>query len=197
MAYINLLPWREAQHQQQKKQYFILLAALFTGGVLIMWSGGFILEQILAKQYIRNAYLDAEIGILDTQIDHIKRLNTQRSALEQKIHLVEQLQISRHVIPKILDHLAQLLPVGLTFSSMHRTDNMIEIEGHSVSNNHLSIFMHNLNQSDIFLNEELISIKADMSSSHSHSKFHLSVRIAPVISPKAFDNHKASITGEQ
>lgn len=197
MAHINLLPWREAQRQRQKKQYSMLLAAFAATGMLIMWCGGYILDQMLSQQHTRNAYLQAEIAIVDTQIELIKVLKTDKAALEQKMRLVEQLQVSRHATPTVFDHLAQLVPAGMTFSSMHRTDNVIEIEGHSDSNNRLATFMRNLNQSAVFLNEELASIKANIGSTQSHSQFRLTVMIAPEVAPPLIEDDDTLVAGGQ
>jgi len=192
MAHINLLPWREARRQSQKKHYIRLLTVIAISGILCTWLSSLALEQLLLQQHSRNQFLQTQIAVLDAKIAQIKILKTDKQALEQKMRLVEQLQISRHATPTIFDHLAQLVPAGMTFISMSRTGNIIEIEGHSDSNNRLATFMRQLQQSPVFLDEELASIKADVSSAKANSQFRLTVMIAPEVAPMALQNETDS-----
>lgn len=179
MAYINLLPWREVQRQRQKKHYIVLLLVAASSGILSMWSGGHILEEMLTQQDNRNTYLQSKIADVDTQIKQIRVLKTKQTTLQQKIRLVDQLQVSRHVTPTIFDHMARLVPMGINFSSMNRTKDVLKIEGYSDSNNHLARFMRELTQSDVFSHEELASIKANSSGAQVRNQFSLKVRIVP------------------
>ena len=196
MAYINLLPWREVQRQRQKKRYLVLLLVAASSGILSMWIGGHILEEMLTRQHNRNTYLQSKIADVDTQIEQIKVLKTKQTTLQQKIRLVDQLQGSRHVTPTIFDHMARLVPMGIIFSSMNRTKNVLKIEGYSDSNNHLVKFMHKLTQSDVFSHEELASIKANSSGSQAPNQFSLNVRIVPNSLPPILHNNDAITVGE-
>jgi type IV pilus assembly protein PilN len=183
MAHINLLPWREGQRQEQKKQYLTILVAIALMILAIVWSGGAIIDSLIANQTQRNQYIEQQITVLDAQIAKIKGIKEDKKAIEQRMALIEQLQTSRNVVPHILDELAILVPPGLSFRTMSRKGNLIEIVGVSESNNRLSDFMRRLQESEVFLRGDLSSIKADTSATDAVSEFKITFNISPTIAP--------------
>lgn len=183
MAHINLLPWREKQRQYQKQQYLGGLFAVAAIVGLIFWFVAGAIDQRIANQNSRNAYLQGEIAKLDMQIAEIQKIKESKNAIEQRMALIEQLQISRNVSPIIFDELARIVPPGVSFRSMQRRGNRIEIEGISDSNNRLSDFMRRLESSKVFGPGELSSIVADPDANKAISEYTLTFRIAPDLSP--------------
>lgn len=183
MAHINLLPWREQQRQQQKNQYLATLGlvALVVGG--IFWGVGQAIDQQIQHQNQRNQYLTQEIGLLDAQISQIQKIKESKNAIEQRMALIGQLQVSRNVAPRLFDELARVVPPGVSFRSMQRTGNRIIIDGISESNNRLSDFMRRIEQSDVFTGGELSSIVADTSAADAVSGFTLTFDISQSVAP--------------
>jgi type IV pilus assembly protein PilN len=183
MAHVNLLPWREQQRQHQKQQYLMGLVAVAAIVGLIFWFIGQAIDQQINHQNSRNQFLEREIGLLDAQIADIKNIKESKNAIEQRMALIEQLQASRNVAAIIFDELAKIVPVGVTFQSMKRISNKLEIEGISDSNNRLSDFMRSLDNSDVFVGAELSSIKADTNASRAISTFTLTFMVSPSVAP--------------
>lgn len=183
MAHVNLLPWREQQRQHQKQQYLMGLVAVAAIVGLIFWFIGQAIDQQINHQNSRNQFLEREIGLLDAQIADIKNIKESKNAIEQRMALIEQLQASRNVAAIIFDELAKIVPVGVTFQSMKRIGNKLEIEGISDSNNRLSDFMRSLDNSDVFVGAELSSIKADTNVSRAISTFTLTFMVSPSVAP--------------
>jgi type IV pilus assembly protein PilN len=183
MAHVNLLPWREKQRQHQKQQYLAALLAVAAIVGLLFWFIGQAIDQQISNQNSRNQYLEKEIAILDAQIAEIKKVKDSKNAIEQRMALIEQLQVSRNVAPIVFDELAKLVPAGVAFESMRRTDNRIEIEGISDSNNRLSDFMRALDNSKIFVAAELSTIKSDSDAARAISNFTLTFSISPNVAP--------------
>ncbi|AMJ85479.1 PilN domain-containing protein [Alteromonas stellipolaris] len=183
MAHVNLLPWREQQRQHQKQQYLMALVAVAAIMGLIFWFIGQAIDQQINHQNSRNQFLEREIGLLDTQIADIKNIKESKNAIEQRMALIEQLQASRNVAAIIFDELAKIVPVGVTFQSMKRIGNKLQIEGISDSNNRLSDFMRSLDNSDVFVGAELSSIKADTNASRAISTFTLTFMVSDSVSP--------------
>ncbi|WP_100642695.1 PilN domain-containing protein [Alteromonas facilis] len=184
MAHINLLPWREKQRQAQKQQYLgvLFVTAVFVG--LVFWFVGAFIDQQISQQNARNDYLSAEIRTLDAQIQKIKTIKDAKLAIEQRMALIEQLQTSRNIAPRVFDELARIVPPGVAFRTMTRTGNRIDIDGISDSNNRLSDFMRRLETSDVFTNGVLSSIVADTTSSEAVSEFKLTFSISPRVAPQ-------------
>ena len=178
MAHVNLLPWREQRRQQQKQQYIVVLAfvAIMTG--LIFWFIGQIIDTQISNQNSRNQYLQTQITALDSQIAEIKRIKESKSAIEQRMALIEQLQSSRNLAPQVLDELARIVPQGVSFTSLQRTGSSIQVRGTSESNNRLAEFMRQLETSKVFTSGELSSIVADTSATDAVSEFTLTFSIS-------------------
>ncbi|MBD3586826.1 PilN domain-containing protein [Salinimonas sp. HHU 13199] len=187
MAHVNLLPWREQQRQLQKKNYlgFLALVALTIG--LIFWVAGQTIEQQTQHQNARNTFLTQEIAKLDAQITEIQKIKEKKSAIEQRMALIGQLQVSRNVAPRVFHELAQIVPPGVSFKTMQRSGNSITIEGISESNNRLSDFMRRIENSEVFSHGDLSSIIADTSAADAVSGFTLTFQISPDVAPVPAD----------
>lgn len=185
MAHVNLLPWREKQRQHQKQQYLAALVAVAAIVGLIFWFVGQAIDQQISHQNSRNQYLEREIAALDNQIGDIKKVKENKSAIEQRMTLIKQLQASRNISPIVFDELAKLVPSGVAFNNMARTGNSIKIEGTSDSNNRLSDFMRALDNSVTFVSAELSTIKSDSSAARAVSDFTLTFSITPNLAPAA------------
>ncbi|MCU7553311.1 PilN domain-containing protein [Alteromonas sp. ASW11-19] len=183
MAHINLLPWREQQRQHQKQQYLAGLVAVAAIVGLLFWFIGQAIDQQISNQNARNTFLQSEIAVLDAQIAAIQKIKESKSAIEQRMALIEQLQASRNIAPSVFDELARVVPPGVSFKSMRRAGNMIEIEGISESNNRLSDFMRKLEASAVFTGGDLSSIVADTTASDAVSDFTLRFTISPAVAP--------------
>ena len=85
---------------------------------LIFWFIGQAIDQQINNQNSRNQYLEREIAILDAQIGEIKTVKEKKSAIEQRMALIEQLQASRNIAPIVFDELAKLVPPGVAFETM-------------------------------------------------------------------------------
>lgn len=192
MAHVNLLPWREKQRQFQKQQYLggLLAVAAIVG--LVFWFIGQAIDQQIKNQNSRNAYLQSEIATLDKQIAEIQKIKDSKNAIEQRMALIEQLQASRNVSPVIFDELAKIVPPGVSFKSMRRQGNRIEIEGISDSNNRLSDFMRRLETSTVFTSGELSSIVADPDSNEAVSEYTLTFQISPKLAPLSVASSEGS-----
>lgn len=184
MSSINLLPWRTAQREQQKKRYLALLGSIASLAFICIWLIGVGVEHLLSVQQTRNAFLQQEIAVLDIKIEKIKAVRVSKEALEQKMKLIEQLQISRNATPIIIDELAQIIPGGIVFQELNRIDNILILEGTSSSNNRLAAFMRALGDSQIFVDPEISSITADPNSAQGVNRFRLTFNIASHIAPR-------------
>ncbi|MFT6084944.1 MAG: type IV pilus assembly protein PilN [Glaciecola sp.] len=183
MAHVNLLPWRESQRQRHKKQYITSLVIISIAVLAVFWLLGEVIDQQIRNQNSRNNYLEQQIGVIDTQIERIKDIRSSKAEIAQRMALIEQLQVSKNVSPIVFDELARIVPAGVSFEKMSRSGNLIEIVGISESNNRLSAFMRNLEQSDVFTSGELSSITADVSTSNAVSDFKLTFSITSKVAP--------------
>lgn len=183
MSHVNLLPWREELRQRQKKDFFTLLFAVALFVMIIVYLFGVLVDSRIANQNQRNAFLQGQIAVLDAEIAKIKDIKESKKAIEQRMALIEQLQTSRNVAPIVFDELARLVPPGVSFRSFSRQGNTVELSGVSESNNRLSSFMRNIENSKIFGQGELSSIVADTTAPDAVSEFKLTFSINSSVAP--------------
>ncbi|GAC16065.1 PilN domain-containing protein [Aliiglaciecola lipolytica] len=183
MSHVNLLPWREELRQRQKKDFFTLLFAVALFIMIIVYLFGVLVDSRIANQNQRNAFLQGQIAVLDAEIAKIKDIKESKKAIEQRMALIEQLQTSRNVAPIVFDELARLVPPGVSFRSFSRQGNTVELSGVSESNNRLSSFMRNIENSKIFGQGELSSIVADTTAPDAVSEFKLTFSINSSVAP--------------
>ncbi len=188
MAHINLLPWREAALKRKKKEYFTILTAVGLCTLAIVLAINFYFQVRLNGQNSRNHFLKNEIALLDIQIAEIKTLNEKKSALQNRIDVIEQLQRSRNVGTQVLDELAKVIPSGIYIVELEKQSNSLHITGKSESNNHLANMIRAIELSDLFADATPESITADDGSAKLLSDFRMKVRIRGLINGEAIDS---------
>jgi type IV pilus assembly protein PilN len=158
--FFNLLPYREQIKKEQIKQFSLLMGFFaIIAGVLI-----FIIYSAIAfgieSQESRNKYITEQNQKLDRNIKEISTLKDEIKDTLAKRKVVENLQINRSDSVNILNTIALQLPDGMTLKSIKEVDDKLTIIGTTISNNKVSNYMTNLAASNIFINPELIEVKA-------------------------------------
>ena len=175
MIRINLLPHREIRRKQQQKEFFIMLGAVMGLGATIWIATHSYLSGQLEEQTGRNTYLETEIASLDKQIEEIKKVQEQTTALLQRKKIVESLQANRAETVYLLDQLVRQLPDGVYLKSVQQKANKVSVNGFAQSNARVSTFMRNLESSPYLEKPSLVEIHAITDKTSRLSEFTLSV----------------------
>ena len=175
MIRINLLPHREIRRKQQQKEFFIMLGAVMGLGATIWFATHSYLGGQLEEQNGRNTYLETEIAALDKQIEEIKKVQEQTTALLQRKKIVESLQANRAETVYLLDQLVRQLPDGVYLKSVQQKANKVSVNGFAQSNARVSTFMRNLESSPYLEKPSLVEIHAITDKTSRLSEFTLSV----------------------
>ena len=161
MILINLLPHREEKRRQRKRAYFASLAACAVAGVVIVGAWYTVLGQMTTDQESRNAFLQAEITRLDTQIKDIATLRAEIDALNARKKAVEDLQNDRNVPVYLLNELVRQTPEGVFLTSIRQTGQVIAITGVAQTNERVSEFLRNTLYNSTWLEKpDLVEIRA-------------------------------------
>jgi len=177
MAHINLLPWREEAQKAKQKEFLTVLAAVAICAFAVVFIVGQIFQAKIDGQNTRNQYLTNEIKKLDLRIGEIKSLNGKKKALQERIDVVEQLQLSRNVGTQVLDEIAKIVPSGVYLTKLEKQDNIIQLFGRSESNNHLANMIRAIENSTLLTDAVLESIATNDARSKLLSDFKMKVRI--------------------
>lgn len=178
MAFINLLPWREAQKKQQQTRFMTLLtgAGLLSFGVIFALSA--VYGAMIEGQEYRNSFLQNEINILEQRIVEIRELEQRKKNLQKRMELIAQLQSSRNLGTQIMDEIATVVPAGVHLTNLQKLGPSLLLVGKSESNNRLSAMIRAVESSDLLGQPLLEFIEAgkDQTQLLSDFKIHLTVK---------------------
>ncbi|MBA4176597.1 MAG: fimbrial assembly protein [Leptothrix sp. (in: Bacteria)] len=161
MILINLLPHREEKRRQRKRAYFAGLLACAVAGLAIVGGWYSVLGQMTSAQESRNAFLQAEVARLDTQIKDIATLRAEIDALNARKKAVEDLQNDRNVPVYLLNELVQQTPEGVFLTSIRQNDQVVAITGVAQTNERVSEFLRNALYNSTWLERpDLVEIRA-------------------------------------
>jgi len=150
MSHINLLPWREEKRQERQQQFFVALGAGVIFAAVVLYGAVLYADNLLEKQDARNQFLQTEIAKLDKKIAEIKTLDRQRERLLARMQVIQELQLSRPKVVKVLDALARTVPEGIYLEKVTRQGEMLTINGFAQANARVSVFMRELESNDEF-----------------------------------------------
>lgn len=177
MANINLLPWREEAREKQKRDYTGVLALVFLVSGLVVYLSLMAIDVVADDQKSRNAYLQSEIQLLETQIAEITKIRTRKKDIERRTEIILGLQQSRNLPTHVLDELVRIVPAGIYLSSIEKKGSMLWIEGRSESNNNVANMMRKVKTSDWLQDPNMQSIVAQNEELRQLQRFTLRVTI--------------------
>jgi len=177
MIRINLLPHREARRAQRKREFNFILVGVLVAAAALWYVGKLYLDERTATQQRRNDLLVLENKKLTEQIDEIKKLKDQTSALLARKQVVETLQVNRSASVKLVDQLVRQLPDGVYLKSVKQTGQKINLVGLAQSNARVSTLMRNLESSPYLQNAELVEIKAVTDRNQRVNEFSLNISL--------------------
>jgi type IV pilus assembly protein PilN len=160
MIRVNLLPHREEKRKRRQQQFIGI--GVFTAilGLVVAGAVWFFLDQQVEQQRANVAYMKAEIGKLDKQIEEIRKIREETASLLAKKQVVEGLQSNRSEPVQLLDQLLRQLPEGIYLKQIKQTGVKVNVVGYAQSNARVSTLMRNLGASPYLENPELVEIKA-------------------------------------
>ncbi len=176
MARINLLPWREEYREEKKKEFFVQFAMVCALALVLAYAWIQVMANAVDNQNERNAILQSEINLLQQQVKEIQELKKRRAELVERMKVIQDLQGTRPIIVRYFDELVRAVPDGIYIVSLTRSGDTITLEGVTESNNRVSTFMRQLDDSEWFADPNLKSVTADSTFGEQASRFSMLVK---------------------
>lgn len=178
MAKINLLPWRQEYRAQKQKEFqqLAVVVVLVAGASAFGWMKT--VDKQIADQNSRNQMLQQEITVLDRQVAEIKDLKTRRQELIDRMRVIQELQGNRPLSVRYFDEMVRATPEGLWLTQLKRNGNTVRISGVAESNNRVSSFMRNLDQSEWYQSPNLTGVTARPEFGEQASAFEMTVTVS-------------------
>jgi type IV pilus assembly protein PilN len=157
---INLLPHREMSRERRKKDFVSLAGLVGIAGAVAVFAGGFAINQQIAGQQERNAFISAENARLDTEIEEVKTLRDEIAALKARQQAVENLQSDRTAPVRLFAELVRLTPEGVYLRQIKQEDMRVTLIGYAQTNERVAELLRKLADSSPLLERpELGEIK--------------------------------------
>jgi len=177
MIRINLLPHREAKRKARRQQFYVLLGLVSVLAALIWFLGFSIINSQIAVQNEKNEFLKREIASLDKEIDEIKKIQEQTSALLARKRVIEALQANRTETVHLFNELAKQVPEGIYLRTLVQTGPRISISGYAQSNARITTLMNNLDESPLLGSSTLVETKSEVVASRRLNAFSITTMI--------------------
>jgi type IV pilus assembly protein PilN len=152
---INLLPVREARRKADLRQQLVMIAASAIGALLLVTAGHQFVRSGLSSANKRVEALKTQLAQFKPQEDQVEGFKTKKAEIEQKLDVIERLERSRSGPVHILDELATRTPERVWLTNLSATGGQIQLEGMSLDNELVALFLTALNDSPYFANVEL------------------------------------------
>ena len=159
MIEINLLPVREARRKADLRQQALLLVGTLIGSVALSgavhaWMVG---RTVAANHQVKK--LDQEITKFGTQLQQVEDFRRKKGEIEQKLAVIERLDRSRSGPVHVLDELAIHTPERVWLTKVRSENDSLSIDGVSLDNELVALFLTALNESAYFDAVELQETK--------------------------------------
>jgi type IV pilus assembly protein PilN len=150
MLEINLLPVREARRKADIRQQLmqLVLVMLLTLGAIGFWHSR-VAEQIATSE-IRVKQMQNDIQQFKPQLEQVAAFKLKKARLEKKIDVIDGLDRARSGPVHVLAELAKRTPDRLWLTGLDSKAGEIRMEGRSLDNELVALFLRGLGESKYF-----------------------------------------------
>jgi len=185
MIRINLLPIREERRKADLRQFGLILGAAFIGGIVIVSLYHIKLSGDVKEAKAGVAATQQHIDRFKPQLKQVEEYRETKAEIEKKLEIIGRLEASRSGPVHVFDELATHAPARLWLTKLEAHGGKITIEGMSLDNELVALFLTALNESAYFNDVELRETKAKELSGYKLNEFELSAMLAsPAASKK-------------
>ncbi|OBU09549.1 pilus assembly protein PilS [Photobacterium aquimaris] len=196
---LNLLPWREQRRKQHKQRFIGLLAVSVALAVVGNGAIGEYIENQQLQQQSRNHQLQQELASLEQRLAFLPKLDKQREAIEMRLKVIADIQLSRNRVTQLLNQLPEVVPAGVYLDGVNLASQRVKVDGFGDTNGHLAALLGKAEQSPWFNNVEMHSLVTTKSSDKKQkSQFNASFDLtAPIINKQPLKATYATAIAEK
>lgn len=156
MIRINLLPVKISRRQEAVRSE-LMLAGVATGVLVAIMAAAFISVQSRVNTVrAENAALQEEIRRVEEIAKEVQQSEELKAELQRKLGVIKKLKASKSGPVHMMDELSLATPEKLQLQQLDEQGKRLQLSGVAVSNEVISQFLTNLEQSeyfdDVFLN---------------------------------------------
>ena len=161
MIEVNLLPVREARRAadlRQQLMQLLLVLLIVMGGIGFMHSE--MSERVLLSQS-RVTQMQRDIDQFKPQLEQVAAFRKKKAQLEKKIGVIDELDRARSGPVRVMSELAARTPKRLWLITVSTKGGKIRLEGESMDNELVAVFLRGLGDSKYFTDVDLDGTKLE------------------------------------
>jgi type IV pilus assembly protein PilN len=177
MITINLLPVREERRKAWARQFLLMVVAAVGASVglcaaHLWWYSG---EVEAAKQAA--ARIQKDIDGYAPQLAQVEKFRAAKADIEKKLKVIDELSLARSGPVHLFDEIATHLPDRMWLTSLEVKGQLLTVQGVSLDNELVALFLTALNASPYFENVELLQTEAKEVDGYKLNAFEMSATL--------------------
>jgi type IV pilus assembly protein PilN len=182
MIRINLLPVREERRKASAQRLGAMLAATFVGMVVLTGLVHGVVRHDISSTRNESIETQKEIDRFEPQLKQVEEFKKTKAEIEQKLGVIQDLHEARSGPVRVLDELATHTPDRIWINKITMQTGRLTLEGMSLDNELVALFLTALEESPYFKNVELLETQAKDKDGFKLNEFEVS---ATMTSPAA------------
>jgi type IV pilus assembly protein PilN len=160
MIRINLLPVREERRKAGTRQLALGMVAALVGSVLLSGAVHWKVRHDISSTREMAMATQKEIDRFEPQLKQVEEFKKTKKEIEQKLDVIRGLHEARSGPVHMLDELATHTPDRIWLSKLSVRNGRMLMEGMSLDNELVALFLTALEESPYFKNVELVETQA-------------------------------------
>ena len=160
MIRVNLLPVREERRKATAQRLGAMLAATLFGSVLVVFGIHGVLRLDISSTRDQTLATQKEIEKFEPQLKQVEAFKKTKAEIEQKLGVIQSLHEARSGPVRVLDELSTHTPDRIWISKVAIHAGKLSLEGMSLDNELVALFLTSLEESPYFKNVELVETQA-------------------------------------
>jgi type IV pilus assembly protein PilN len=159
MLEVNLLPVREVRKRAEARQTVLQLALVLALTVCAIAALHTRLVTDMGRVEGRIQQMEKDIARFKPQLEQVEAFKKKKSELEKKIDVIDGLDRQRRGPVRLLAELADHIPQRAWLTSLETSGGTIKLEGESLDNELVALFLRDLGSSSYFQEVDLEATK--------------------------------------
>lgn len=157
MIKINLLPYREKEKKENLQRQIMILSGTLALFLLIILAVHLYFSMSISSMEAKIREADAKLVVLNKKVGDIEGFKRDKRELEQKLGVINSLEINRLFPVRMLDELNLLVPSkDVWLEKITQTGQDLRIEGMARDNGAVARFMKSVEKAGFVQSVELV-----------------------------------------
>jgi type IV pilus assembly protein PilN len=185
MITINLLPVREERRKASARQFLLVVGAAVAASMALSAGHHWWHRSELAAEKASAERIQREIDGYAAQLAQVEKFRAAKADIEKKLKVIDDLSVARSGPVHLFDEVATHLPDRMWLTEMDVKGQDLSIQGVSLDNELVALFLTAMNASPYFENVELLETQAKDVDGYKLNAFEMSATLESSSEPAA------------